>query len=151
MGRFSTETAKMPTERGDYFPPDGEFTLSISRVQVIDTNKKGQAFIVEFEVDASTTHADLVGTMKTWYQGLADGTVAMPALKGFAVACAGIDSSDKQTIKEKAKEFDELLDAAVDEGALNGHKVCLKTKGVKTRAGGDFTVHVFSPGPEEAA
>lgn len=145
MSRFNTAKANMPTERGDYFPPDGEFVLTISRVQVIDTQKKGPAFIAEFEVTESKTHPDLVGTMKTWYQGLSDATIAMPALKGFGVACAGIDSSDKEQIKEKAKEIDELLDAAVDDGALNGEKVRLKTKGVKTKKDADFTVHIFSP------
>lgn len=134
-------------ESGSYFPwADARYVCEISRVLVKPARKGFNVFIVEMNVLESGHPEVSPGTSKSWLQKLnVDG--ADGALKSFAYAVLGIDKDDKDG--KAAANPAKALQAACDNGAFNGIKICLETTAVITREKkAQFTRHTFSPHEE---
>jgi hypothetical protein len=152
MGFFEGIEKAQISERGKYLPPNFAGTLKIKRTLYRETLKSGPAFIVEFEVVASNLDTTPVGSECSWYQSLRDRTVADPAIKAFAAACAGYHRTQRAEIEaEVAPNLDEMLTdccQSPDDNALTGTLVDVRTWTKKTQKGLDFTAHDWSPAAE---
>jgi hypothetical protein len=106
----------------------------------------------------------------TWWQSMTDTKIALPAIKVFIMAVLGLDTNDPrrgmleqlipgseawQIQDEKGRIFvsgrplalieSVSLWATSEANVLSGLYVHLDTKYTKTRKGGDFTIHNWSP------
>lgn len=144
MGNFSGVGQAPLYESGTFFLP-GNYELSISRVLVKNTMKSGRCFIVEFAIEKSDNESMPAGSMGTWLQKLDNTVIAYPSLKAFTLAVVGVDKNDKEAVEAESPNVEKLLDAAVDDGALNGMKVRLRAERTKTQKGADFTRHTWLP------
>ncbi len=75
-------------DRGTFFQP-GSYTLKIVNCLTKQTQKSGEAWIVEFEVlESSNPTAHAVGSKGSWFQKLSNVQVAFGAIKEFVnIAC----------------------------------------------------------------
>lgn len=132
------------SDRGVYLEPGGTYLLEVVKTIFKVTRKSGDAFIVEFKVLESDHPKHRVGSKATWFQSLKDKSVALPALKDFALKLFQIDDprSDDPTVVEFISNMDEMLmEACEQETPLAGYKIRVTTEAVVTKKGLDFTRH----------
>ncbi len=141
------------------------YVIKVRRCIPKHTRKNKDLFIAECEVVSSDNPEQAIGAKRTWMQDMsvdaADG-----ALKGFALACLGVDYRSAEG-KEKADEFapkmadilTEALEDPTDPACKNGFagtllKVEVKEIDTKPKVAngppGKFNLHTFSPGPKAA-
>jgi hypothetical protein len=139
-------------QRGKFFQPDFDGIVIIRKTILKNTRAKGIAFIVEFEVKTTNHDKHPVGSKGSWFQKLQDTTVAFPAIRAWAAACAGYETNQIAEINEdpalRSPILDELVNDAVsspDDNDYCGVELRLVTTQVKTTKNTDFTRYDFSP------
>jgi hypothetical protein len=140
-------------QRGKFFQPDFDGIVIIRKTILKNTRAKGLAFIVEFEVKTSNlVDKHPVGSKGSWFQKLQDTTVAFPAIRAWAAACAGYETNQIAEINAdealRSPVLDELVNDAVsspDNNDYCGVELRLVTTLVKTKEKTDFTRYDFSP------
>jgi len=144
------ETAPMGDMGGRYLPPDFIGDVRVETVEEFKTRNKGEAFIVTFQVLSCTSKADVeIGGTYSWFQKINDS--APREIKNFLAACTGFDPYDPAGQAGFASRFSgkagrELYSAAVSkDNTLETTNLHVETYGKKTRGGGDFTVHRWTP------
>jgi len=146
------------TERGNYLD-DGSYDLEIEFVQLKNTRKAGDAFIVDCTVLASSNPKHPVGSKRNWYQSLKDKDIAFAAILEFAIAVFGFSQKkieDEPKIKELQAGIEEIMDQACDKAkqVLKGQKLHVEVETIKTKEKGlPFARHKFTPyeAPKTAA
>ncbi len=159
---FRGTSAIVLQEGGKYFPcAKGKYLCAISRVLIKDSRESGELFTVELEVLESDNSEVDVGETRTWQTPF-----AAPDAKGefksfklaksaehrkkFAIAMLGVHPSDQQGQAKVLSKLDDALYAACEEGKYNGVLLSVRTEPLTTKAGGQFTMHTFSPGQKAA-
>lgn len=128
---------------GLYFLP-GIYKVKIIRFFAMESRKKEDLIIAECEILESDNPQRKVGSKPSWVVNLKQ-DAALGNIKGFLAACLGIDPSDEEAVNEQVTE--DFCEEAVDEdeNPMGGVVVGLEAVDIKTRAGGDFTLHKWSP------
>jgi hypothetical protein len=147
MGLFSgIEQAKVG-QGGVYFL-EGLYKIEILRVFTMHSRKGDDLFIVETKILESDQAERRVGTTCSWVVNLKMDP-AMGNIKGFIAAANGIDPNNKDKVDaevtEEAAEF-----VVSEENPLKGIVMGLEAVPIKTRAGGDFTLHKWQMVAEAA-
>ena len=142
MGLFSgIESAKVGAG-GVYFLA-GLYKVRIVKVTTINSRKKDDLFIVEAKILESDNKDRKVGSSCSWVVNLKQ-DAALGNIKGFVAAANGIDPTDEDTVnKEVTEEAVEYV--CSDDNPLKDVELNLECTAIKTRAGGDFTLHKWSP------
>lgn len=129
--------------RGRYFKPDFDGVILVKKTFLQSTRNKGPAFIVDFEVLETNHDSHPVGAKQNWYVGMLQDS-AFSNILGWAAACQGLEKED---ITDEVKlELKDMVNRACDNPENNDFidcKIRLCTRLVKTKTGGDFTVHDF--------
>ena len=146
-GFFSGTNGLDATNKYPFFPSGFIGDLQVDATKGIVRRNGEKAFLVEFTVISSNLPEVYVGGKYTWFQSLKEPGTSWPSCIAFLYACLGLDSNrDKAEIDAKVKPHqDHYLNTACAQNALAGAKVRLQTAVKKTKAGGDFTLHTFSP------
>jgi len=144
MGVFDGMNSAEVYGKGKYFKP-GVYVCKVTRVQLITTRKKDDAFIVDFEIQAAAPgdsgEPSAVGTSAAWFQSFEYKESALGKIKEFLAAVLQVDPSTAPP----GMTYEELATAAVGEdNPLAGALVCVETFMTKTKSGNDFTQHRFS-------
>jgi hypothetical protein len=142
------------------------YLLKIRRCLAKRSRAGKDFFIAEFEVVQSDNPEQSVGTKRTWMQDI-NIDAGPGALKGFMVACLGIDyrsAEGKAKINELEDNFDAICTEALEdesdpacENAFAGTFVKCEVKEIdtnpKVKGGepGKFNLHTFSPGKDPSA
>jgi hypothetical protein len=159
MFRFKGVGDAQIFDRGRWFEPDYDGIVVVYKTILKHTRAKGMAFIVELLVESSNHEKHPPGWKGSWFQKLVDEDIAFSNIKGWAAACAGFQSHEKQAIdaaflaianpQTGEKQLDVLLNEAVsspDDNAFTRTRLHLVTTQIKTKAAGNpFTVYDFSP------
>lgn len=150
MGLFDGINEAEIFERGRFLPDNFRGVLEVKRTIAKETIRSGIGFIVEFEViETNMPDQSPVGSKATWFQKMSDKTVAFPAIKAWAAACAGYEIHQKDDIEQEiAPHLADVLTHATDNPADNDFVGCLvrvETEQIKTRNDRDFTRHNWRP------
>lgn len=132
----------------------GTYALEVTKCLYKNT-RKGPAFIVEFNVLATTNDAEHPKASKrSWFQKMTDLDVAHGSLKQFAAAIYGFDPGTQkdQIERELSPKVEKLMLDACDESLniFKGKKVLVECVMTKTKDGGPFTRHIWTPCPADA-
>jgi hypothetical protein len=158
---------KAPLRRGggNYIQGDGVYTIEIlSAFRKMGFNKSfterdQELFICEFKFVRSSNPNHPVGTTASWTLKGPTGN-GKGDLKAFCFALSGIDPRAVKDNDEKAHRQAAVLSlaalgeqeaftmAGLPEDFFVGRLVGLETKTTKTKAGTDFTKHIWSPATE---
>jgi hypothetical protein len=156
------EKASM-SDKGSFFP-GGLYTCALKSMEYRN-GFKGQSFIAKFEVLESNNPDCAVGSTRSWIVKLDKQETkeqAMGDIKALIFALLGksakdVGSADKNPLahKQAVALFKAHIDEnygpkfkaefGVDAPSLVGRPVSLEATSVKTKAGGDFTRHSWSP------
>lgn len=154
--------------KGQYFS-EGEFTLMVKGLKV-NNGYNGLCFIAEFEVLASTSEKDPVGSTRSWIVKMGPTNKnAFSDIKALVLALTGKDPKRSGSPAENPElhaKAAKLVKAACDAeyaktvgiapDVFEGAEVGLRTFAKATRPtpqkpeGGTFTVHDWFPAPEPA-
>ena len=137
-------------EKGKYLAGGFFGKLECLRVLTKETIKSGTGFIVEFKViESNMIEEHPVGSRATWFQKMADKTVAFPSIKAWASAMAGYGNHQKDEIeREVAPDLADALGQAADnetDNVFTGVSVRVETTTIMTRNGREFTRHDWMP------
>jgi hypothetical protein len=145
---------------------EGKYLIRVKRGVYKQTRKKGDAFILEFQIEKSNYDevkqktltafaqanqpvpmAELekllpnkAGTSASWYQSLKDMDVGFGSLKGFASSILGCPSEDPAFI-EAVEGF--MAQVCATPGAIDGMLIPVEVITVQKGDGGDFSRHVW--------
>jgi hypothetical protein len=129
--------------QGGLYYLDGQYKVEIERVFTMKSRKREDLFIVETKILESSNAKRPEGMRPSWVVNLKQ-DAALGNIKGFVAAANGIDPADVEqvdaNVDEEACEF-----ACSKENPLKGVVLNLECVTVKTREGGDFTLHKWSP------
>ncbi len=91
----------VPGNQGGTPLTEGEYLVNIEDVQYLKTQRKGDAFIVEFTVKESSDLAKHpLDVKRSWYQPMKELPIALSEIVKFVHAVAGFDSKrDEERIK----------------------------------------------------
>lgn len=140
---------------GNYLPwLSAKYKVQIIKSFTKETQRSGDAFIVEFEVLSSTTDEVEPGDTRSWFQGLGDQNIAFPSIKEFLVGVMRIDVNDKQQWNDFSKQCPGIMEEIGDEEwekvsepsghLLNGLTVIIETIAKRTeKEDKPFTKHVW--------
>lgn len=86
---------------------EGEYLVQIEDVIHKKTQKKGEAFIVEYTVvESSEPEKHPIGVKRSWYQSMQNGPVALGEITKFMYAALGYDAKrDETRIKTEVTPF----------------------------------------------
>lgn len=133
-------------ESGSYLPyAKGRYVATVSRVLLKDSRKSGQLFTIELEIEESNRPEVQPGETKTvqWKMSNTDSTPGN--IKLFVLAAKGIKTSEQERVNKALKTLDQDCQDACEKNSLEGARVIVTTEPVMTRAGAQFTKHVFAP------
>jgi hypothetical protein len=157
-------------ERGTFLKP-GSYEVRIKRAIFKKTRTKGDAYIMEFQVEKSSYEADKrkaiaafgnnpfnlqdlekllpnpEGSTASWYQSLQDIDIGFGALKSFAANILGEKPEDPEFI-EAVEGF---MNSVVNEGVINGMLIPVEVIQVKTKKDTDFSLHKWGQVIDEKA
>lgn len=155
-GPFSGIADAEVFERGKYMAGGFRGVVEIKRTILKKTRAVGLAFIVELRiVETNMPEQHAVGSKATWFQKMSDLSVALPAIKGWAAACAGFYPHEKDAIESEVEpELEGALDQATAAGnetdnAFTGILLRLETEQIKTKNDRDFTRYDWEPYEDE--
>lgn len=128
---------------GVYFLP-GRYKVEVDKVFTMQSRKREDLFIAETTILESDNAERKPGTKCSWIVNFKH-DAALGNIKGFIAACNGIDPADEAAVNAEVTE--DVCEFAVDEkeNPLAGSKLDLTAVQKKTRAGGDFTLHLWAP------
>lgn len=127
---------------GVYFLP-GNYLVSVVKAFLMNSRKGVPLVVVECEILESDNSERAAGTRASWVVNMSQD--AGPGnVKGFIAAALGIDANDTNRVDEEVTP--EFVDEAFSESnPLLDVRLRLQCSLVKTRAGSDFTRHVWIP------
>jgi hypothetical protein len=126
-------------EGGVYWLP-GKYLVEIDVVKVHEGRKKRDFFIVSGKNLESDHEERKVGSKCSWVADL-DNDATPGNIKSFLSGVLNVGLSDLE-----AEEWEKLYDRAIeDDNPLCGFTARLHVTNIKTRAGNDFSKHVWSP------
>jgi len=144
-------------ERGEWFDPGFDGIVEIKKVQAKPTRNKGDILFIEcvvVELFDCPSHADgrpkhPVGWRGSWSVKLQDKDIAFSNILSFVAAVSGYTKSQTVEIDRDVKpEVEQIMQNATDypeNNLLTGQRLHLRTVGIKTKAGTNFTVHNWDP------
>lgn len=174
-GIFSGLGAAPTFERGNWFNGGSIHDLQIERMIIKPSRESGIGLIVECGIKTSAPTGEInkktgqpwvplsVGVDGTWWQGLLDKAVALPAIKDFCFAVLNLGPDDpRRGMLEQAIPGSEswpvnetrrplavieslMLWATGPENIFHGLFVHLETRMTVTKKGTDFTLHIWNP------
>jgi hypothetical protein len=119
------------------------YAVKVLRCVDMVSRKKDDLFIVECEITKSDCPERPVGMKPSWVVNLKQ-DAALGNIKGFIAAANDIDPSDSAAVDEAVDE--EAVEMAVGtDQPLAGTELNLTCLMIKTREGGDFTLHKWYP------
>jgi hypothetical protein len=127
---------------GVYFLP-GIYKVRILKCITLKSRKREDLFIVECEVIESDVPERKPGSKASWIVNFKQ-DAALGNIKGFIAAATGIDPGDTARVNEEVT-LDVCEYAVSDENPLAGSVLGLVAVNKKTRAGTDFTLHMWEP------
>ncbi len=142
-------SAKLP-----FFPAGFLGRVAVDQTKGITQRDGSRAFIAELTVlESNMADRVFVGGRYSWFQSLKEPGTAYPACISFLYAALGLDAAKhKAAIDSQIKpNQDAWLNSCSNANPLKGAEIRLQTTNKKTKAGGDFTLHAFSPTPEGIA
>jgi hypothetical protein len=99
--------------------------------------------IVECVIEKSTNPDRPAGSSASWIVNLKH-DASLGHIKGFIAAANGIDPGDGNRVNTEVTE--EVCEYCVgDDNPLEGKRLHLEAVNIRTRSGGDFTVHRWAP------
>ena len=141
MSLFGRKVAEStPNEGGVYWLAEGKYLVEIDTVKVHEGRKKRDFFIVSGK-NIESDHEDRKnGSKCSWVSDL-DNDATPGNVKLFLCGVYGIDISDLDD-----DGWEKLADRIIEEdNPLRGVLIKLNATNIKTRAGNDFTKHIWSP------
>ncbi len=142
MGLFEGVEGAKVGQGGVYFLA-GNYLVEVEKVLAKRSRKKEDLFIVEAGILESDNAQRKAGSSASWIVNFKH-DAALGNIKGFLAACNGIDPGDRAKVDEEITE--DVCEYAVDdENPLSGTRVKLSCVMTQTKAGGDFTLHLWSP------
>jgi hypothetical protein len=140
MGTFGRMVADAKPNEGGVFWLPGTYLVQIDVVKVVNGRKGLDYFIVEGENLESTSTERAVGTHASWVSSL-----EMDSTPGnVQLFIAAAMNCPKEEVDEEAAEL-----VISPDNPLHGRLVRLEVALIKTRAGNDFSKHVWRPVPDE--
>lgn len=153
MGLFSNMKDASYAQTGTYMTPNCTYTLEL--VSVIQGQKKTtqEEYVVATFKVVETDATNKIGSEVSYFVGNSGASKLnfLGNVKKLVVAlCGSLSGHNVDPSLVGEAEILGLLEPASTPGALKGTmaagtQVRCRTKAVKTRAGGDFTVHDFEP------
>lgn len=142
-GKFAGVEDATTSGGGVYFL-DGIYEIEVERCFMMQSRKKDDLFIVECKILESDNDERRVGTHASWVVNLKH-DASLGHIKSFVGAANGIHpENEKDKLNESVTE--EVCELAVDDSnPLAGTRLALEATTIKTKAGGDFTLHRWSP------
>lgn len=143
------KNAEIFGNRGKYLKADFSYKLRILKSYMFETRKKGDMFIVDFEVLKSNCPDIPKGDKRNWCQ-MMNSDSAMGNIKAFLFALYGIDQDDEDLVEQFEDKLEEIMEEAGDEKwerkkeedhPFYDMTIAVETVEVPTQAGGTFTVH----------
>lgn len=135
-----------PSGAGQYFEP-GEHVAEVLRISS-RKGHKGLSFIAEFEVKSTNNPGLTPGSRRSFVRNLSKPdtlSMALGDIKGLLLALFNVDSRTEYG-KAFAEKCGALTERAIGAGnPLSGALVCISVFVKKTKAGSDFSNHVFMP------
>jgi len=123
------------------FPPNGRFQVRIEGIKVFTTRKGQGAGVVEVTVLESSMDEVVAGTRYSVYYNLSNDMGPIDFRRFVGRVCGlATDEEIEQRITTDVVER-----VAGDEQGAAGRVMVVSTAAVKTRVGGDFTVHRWDP------
>jgi len=159
MGRFAGLGSIRTNQGGVYFLP-GNYVVDLVEVKSILSRKKKDCFIIGAKIVESDTAERKPGTVCSQVVTINPEYLetCLANIKQFAGAVLGIEDPDEylaevnpsipgDTPEEATDRFwDDALESLVsDEQPAAGLRMCLNCVNIKTKNGGDFTKHYWSP------
>jgi len=134
---------------------EGDYELKIRRCKWVDTRKKEEFFLAEFEVTESNNPKTPAGAIRKWMPIMGEDT-SDAKLKGFAIACLGIEQGDAEKIEAASAELPGFFEASLDGpdaenvNALKDVLVrCEVTKRTAKGSGNEYRYYRFYPSPNQ--
>ena len=120
-----------------------QYRVQIKKIEVINSRKGDDLFIVEAKVLESDCPERKAGVSASWVVNLKQ-DAALGNIKGFIAAANGIDPGNEEEVNEAVTE--EVCELVVGKDQpLAGDEIALTCVMIKTRAGKDFTLHQWKP------
>lgn len=138
-------------ERGNYFNP-GRYKLRLIRCLSKQTQKSGVAFITELEVLESDNPAHPIGSKGTYFVKMANPQQGFSNILEMMAAFLGFDITNPEHVRQIDQQLRPqlagLMTALESQGpaVLQGRDtVQVECRVTLTKAGREFTLHVWSP------
>ena len=149
MGLFDGIGNASMSAGGVYFLV-GLYRVEIERVLTKRSRKGADLFIVETTILESNNSDRPEGISCSWIVNRSN-DAALGNIKKFLAATQGLDPADPDNEDQINEEVtaDVVEFAVSDENPLEGIVLDLEATNIKTRAGGDFTLHTWSPVEDE--
>ncbi len=112
-----------PGNSGGTALTEGSYLVKIEDVIFLNTQMRGDAFIVEYTVlESSDVAKNPIGSKRSWYQAMTNKPVAMGEIVKFMYAALGYDQKrDEERIKtEVTPNIKRWTQAACKEKVMNG-------------------------------
>jgi len=137
MGLFSNIEKAQVSMGGNWLKAGGKYLCYVSVCKAPDNRKKKLMYVVELDVIESN-HAEIKPGMKaSCVFNLTDHEAAWGNLKGFLAAAVPCNADDVD---------EAVLDASITPAnPMKGQLVIVEVVNQKTRAGGDFSKHIWYP------
>lgn len=144
MGIFDGVNTAPVFDKGRKLPDGSDSLVRIDKVVMVKSQqRKGiDMYIVEYIVEESNKAE--VGGRYSWVQYMNDQNVAFPALKQFVLAVFGcVKERNPAHYVDVEGKIDQILEASISAGYLNGQKVRVTTMQKRTKENRDFLAHNF--------
>jgi len=127
--------AEMAGKRGQYLGP-GNHTGVIQAIKEIQTRKKEDAVVLELKVEETDSEETYAGDVYTvmWMIDRHESAAGQ-----FKRALADIVGCDEDGIDQ------DFLNTLFDEKCLDGTRITVRSRNIKTESNNDFTLHNFEP------
>jgi hypothetical protein len=150
MGRFAGLGGIKTNQGGLHFQP-GDYLVEIDEIKFLKNRKGQDCFIVGAKVLESSNPERAPGCRPSQVVVLRSDILetAWGNIKQFAGAIMGLEDPDSY-VPEDGTSIDDFWDQALefmvaDEQPMEGAKIHLNCTNIKTKAGNDFTKHIWGP------
>jgi hypothetical protein len=135
MGLFAKKIAEAKENSGGVYWLPGQYVVEIAKVAVVEGRKGDEFFVVEGKNIQSNNPERPVGATCSWVVNT-DLDAAPGNIKQFISAAGQCDASEVD---------EDSVEASISsDNPLCGEKVSLTVVTIKTKAGNDFSKHVWS-------